>query len=238
MKVLRSDKYQKYFCIPYLMGPNSLRLLDELLDAYPMTFTQDDLVLDLGCGSGLTSLYLAFETGAKVYAADLWVPEADNRKRIEEWDVPDKIVPVHDDANDLHFEKESFDAIVSVDAYQYFGGSEGFFAEKILPFVKPGGTVLICVPGLKNKYSGRAEAFLKPWLGDEASLFRSADEWKQIIGTHPDIAEVRTWELFGFYIPWQEWFDTVHEFALRDKMFFDGIIKPFTGFVGIMVKKK
>ena len=61
---MKSDKYESFFKVPYLMGPNSLRLLDELLEEYPLQFTDENLVLDLGCGSGVTSLFLANETGA------------------------------------------------------------------------------------------------------------------------------------------------------------------------------
>ncbi len=238
MNKLRSDKYERYFCVPYLMGPNSLRLLDELLDMCPLDLTPDNKILDLGCGSGLTSLYLTAETGATVYAADLWKQESENRKRIEEWGAQKRIIPISGDVNDLKFEPGSLDAIVSIDSYHYFGGREGFFAEKILPLVKPGGSVLICVPGLKKQYEGRADAYLRSWLGDECLLFRSADEWRKIIGSSPDIVESKVWDLFGFYIPWQEWFNTSHDYALRDKMFFDRIIRPFTCFVGIMVRKR
>ncbi|MBQ9383527.1 MAG: methyltransferase domain-containing protein [Ruminiclostridium sp.] len=237
-ETLRSDRYRKYFCLPYLMGPNSVRLLDEMLDMCPLNFTTDNCVLDLGCGSGLTSLYLAMETGAKIYAADLWISEEDNRKRIEEWGVRDKIIPVHSGADDLPFDAGFFDAVVSMDAYHYFGGKENYFTEKILPFIKHGGTALICVPGIKAKYEGRREAYLGPWLGEETGLFKSTDEWKKLIGVHREIAEVKTWELFGFYTPWQEWFDTLHEYALRDKQFFDTVIRPFTCFVGIIVRKR
>lgn len=40
-----------------------------------------------------------------------------------------------------------------------------------------------------------------------------------------------------FDLAWQEWFDTKHEYALNDKKYFDSMIKPFTNFVGIMVRK-
>ncbi len=54
--------------------------LDEILEEYPLHYTPDNLVLDLGCGMGVTSLFIANETGATVYANDLWISEEENRK--------------------------------------------------------------------------------------------------------------------------------------------------------------
>ena len=235
---MRIDKYRDFFCAPYLMGPNSLRLLDELLETCPLEFTPENLVLDLGCGSGLTSLFIAKETGATVYANDLWIPEEENRKRFAGWNMQERLIPVNEDATNLHFEKEMFDALISIDSYHYFAGKEGFFAEKILPFIKKGGLALIAVPGMKDEYDGRSEELVSPWLGNEAYMFQSPSFWKRIIGEHEAIAEVRTWALSDFDRPWQEWFETKHEFALNDKSFYESIIKPYTAFVGIMVRKK
>lgn len=235
---MRSDLYKEYFTAGNLMGPNSLRLLDELLTEYPLRFTADNRVLDLGCGTGITSLFTAKETDATVYANDLWISEEENRERFAGWNMQDKLIPVNEDARSLHFEKEMFDALVSVDSYHYFAGTEGFFTEKILPYIKKGGIALIAIPGIRQAYDGRSEELLTPWLGDEAYMFQSADFWKKIIGTHEDIEEVRTWEMACFNAAWQEWFDTKHEYALGDLNFFDSLIKPYTCFVGIMVKKK
>ena len=59
---MRSDCYREYFSAGNMMGPNSLRLVDELLATYPLSCTEDSLVLDLGCGRGVTSLFIARET--------------------------------------------------------------------------------------------------------------------------------------------------------------------------------
>lgn len=235
---MRSDHYKNHFEASYLMGPNSVRLADALLEEYPLHFTADNKVLDLGCGKGLTSLFIANETGATVYANDLWISEEENRARFAEWNMQNRLIPVHEDANDLHFGKEMFDALISIDAYHYFGGKEGFFTERILPFLKSGAIALIAIPGMKNEFSGRSEELLTPWLGDEAYMFQSAGSWKKIIGAHEDIAEVRTWELDTFDQPWQEWFDTQHPFALGDLSYYESLIKPYTAFVAIMVRKK
>lgn len=235
---MRSDKYRKYFEASFMMGPNCLRLLDELLEAYPLQYTPENLVLDLGCGRGITSLFIANETGATVYANDLWISEEENRERFASWNMQDRLIPVNEDATDLQFDKEMFDAVVSIDSYHYFAGKEGFFVNHILPYIKRGGIALIVIPGIKSEYDGQSEQLLNSWAGEDSYMFQSADFWKRIIGTHEDIKEVRTWEMSSFDLPWQEWFDTKHEFAVNDKSYFDSMIKPFTNFVGIMVKKK
>ncbi|MBR5382755.1 MAG: class I SAM-dependent methyltransferase, partial [Clostridia bacterium] len=141
------EKYRKYFTKDYLMGPNSFRLLDELIRRSP-----DDVcysrTLDLGCGFALTSIFLANEANAgSVYAFDLWISASENYTRIRDNHLEDRIIPIHGDAMDMPFAHEYFDSIVSVDAYHYFGCREGVFAEKILPFIRKGGYAMIAVPG-------------------------------------------------------------------------------------------
>ena len=72
------EKYRKYFTKEYLMGPNSFRLLDELIRRSPEN-VNFGRTLDLGCGYALTSLFIANETDAEhVYAFDLWISASEN----------------------------------------------------------------------------------------------------------------------------------------------------------------
>ena len=232
------EEYRKYMTAEMLMGPNSLRILEELLAKQPLTLSSDSEVLDLGCGKGLTSFALANETGARVYANDLWISAEDNAKRFCEWGVGDKITPVHKDANELHFEKGQFSALVSIDSYHYFATKKGFFEEKILPYLSDGAIALIGVPGIKDKFSGRSEELLSDWLGDEAYMFQSPSAWREIIGSNDRIDRVETWEMDCFDAAWEEWFATEHKYALGDKQFYDMLIKPYTCFVGIHIRLK
>ncbi len=230
--------YKKYMTAEMLMGPNSARILEELLKRYPLQLRDDNKVLDLGCGKGLTSLILAKETGAKVYANDLWISEEDNKKRFEDWGIGEQITPVCEDANNLSFAKKQFDTLVSIDSYHYFATGNGFFENKILPFLNNDAVVLIGIPGIKDEYTGRSEEFLPEWLGNEAYMFKSPMEWKEIIGHHDRIEKIETWEMGCFDLAWNEWFATEHKYALGDKQFFETLIKPYTCFVGIYIKIK
>ena len=73
--------YGAYISAETMMGPNSVRILAELFDKYPVQFAPDDKILDLGCGTGLTSLVIAKETGTRVFANDLWVSAEENGRR-------------------------------------------------------------------------------------------------------------------------------------------------------------
>ena len=83
--------YKKYISAETMMGPNSVRILAELLDKYPLQLVSNDMVLDLGCGTGLTSLVIAKETGARVFANDLWISAEENGKRFAKWGVGEQI---------------------------------------------------------------------------------------------------------------------------------------------------
>jgi len=232
------NNYAKYISAETMMGPNSARILQELLEKCPLELNADDTVLDLGCGKGLTSLVIAKETGAKVIADDLWISAEENAARFAEWGIRDRVTPVHADANELPFAKKQFAALFSVDSYHYFAAEPDFFEEKILPFLADGAVVLIGIPGVKNAYSGRSEELFSEWLGDEAYMFQSPCRWKEIIGKNERISSVDTWEMDCFDDAWEQWFASGHEYAHGDKKFFDRLIKPYTCFVGICVRLK
>ena len=235
---MKLETYMKYMTSELLMGPDCLRILKELLEKHPMNLSDNDIVLDLGCGNGLTSLAIAQETRAKVYACDLWISAEDNQMRFAEWGIENRVVPFHEDANELHFEEKLFQTLVSVDAYHYFGTDKRFFTEKMLPLMKDGAEVLIGIPGIKDAFNGRSEELLSGWLGDEACMFRSPTAWKEIIGCHDRIDTVETWEMKCFDIAWNDWFATGHKYAMDDRKFFDTIIKPYTCIIGIYIKVK
>lgn len=233
------EKYRKYFTKDYLMGPNSFRLLDELIRRKPADAVFDR-TLDLGCGYALTSFFIANETDARhVYAFDLWISATDNYLRIRENQLEDKVIPIHGDAMDMPFAHDYFDAIVSVDAYHYFGCKEGVFSEKVLPLVKKGGYVMIAIPGLKEQPQGELKQLFETWAeGDDAQLFKIAAWWEALLKDEcGDRCEVTVKEAECFDAAWQEWFDSGHEYGIRDQEFLSRGLNQILNFILIYVKK-
>jgi cyclopropane fatty-acyl-phospholipid synthase-like methyltransferase len=96
-RYVRSNAYEPSWVIENQMGPNALWLTEALTEIMPIEPGMN--VLDLGCGKAMSSIFLAREFGAKVWATDLWIPEADNQKRIVEAATTHLVSPVHAEAH-------------------------------------------------------------------------------------------------------------------------------------------
>lgn len=102
------------------MGPGGLFLAARMsreLNAAPGA-----RVLDLGCGMGSTSAFLARALGATVFALDLWIPATSLHQAFQAKGVGENVIPLNlDVTGKLPFAEGYFDAIFCMDAIHYFG---------------------------------------------------------------------------------------------------------------------
>jgi cyclopropane fatty-acyl-phospholipid synthase-like methyltransferase len=168
----KSRKYDTDFLKENMLGPNSMKIVEELSES--LKLEKDMRVLDLGCRRGLTSIFLAKEYGVTVFATDLWISATDNYGRIKSMGLEDKVIPIHAEAHDLPFANEFFDVAICVDAYHYFGVEEDYLAKYFSPFVKKGGQIGVAVPGLKEEFTNGVPAKLQPYWFDDMN-FHSCD---------------------------------------------------------------
>lgn len=73
-----------------MMGPNAWLVAEEL--TADLSLKNGMRVLDLGCGRGLTSVFLAEKFGVQVFAVDLWTSATENYDRFKQAGVYDKIL--------------------------------------------------------------------------------------------------------------------------------------------------
>jgi SAM-dependent methyltransferase len=171
----RSASYDPRWAIENSMGPSVLWLTEWLSQAVDL---QPGMrVLDMGCGRAISSIFLAREFGVQVWATDLWIAATENRRRIEEAGMADRIFPVHAEAHALPFAGDFFDAAVSVDAYHYFGTDDlylGYYAR----FVKPGGEIGIAVPGVREEVGAAVPEHLRPYWHWDFCSFHGPEWWR------------------------------------------------------------
>ncbi len=171
-----SAKYDPECMIENQMGPNALWLAESLSQV--MEFRPGMKVLDLGCGKAVTSIFLAREFGVQVWAADLWIASAENRARIAEERLESQIEAIDAEAHSLPFEEGFFDAVVSFDAYHYFG-TDDLYIGYISKFLKPGGEIGIVVPGLSEELKDDPPVALQPYWYWDFWAFHSPAWWRR-----------------------------------------------------------
>ncbi|MDD4296699.1 MAG: class I SAM-dependent methyltransferase [Ruminiclostridium sp.] len=177
-KYPRTEKYDNNWVNENWMGPNPLWLLEELCEHIDLKPGMK--VLDMGCGKGITSVFLAKEFGVTVFANDLWISAAENLKRFEEAGVAELVFPMHAEAHVLPYAEGFFDAAISIDSYQYYGADEMYFPCTYSKLVKTGGQFGIVVPGLTREFDkGYPDTLKELWVGEMFS-FHSKNWWRRL----------------------------------------------------------
>ena len=238
MKYLLSEKYNTPELQSKIMGPNPLKLQEELL--LGCKIKKGEKVCDLGSGQGLTSVMLAKEYGFKVYACDLWSDPKDNEKFFESMNLSkEQIIPVKADACALPFEKEFFDAVVSTDSYNYFGRDEKYLDEKLLPFVKSGGLIYIAIPGMKKDlHSNIPPVLLLSWNEEQLDYLHDVNYWRTLVEKAEgcEVLEVSEMESNGEV--WADWLKQDNEYARGDRKTMEAGGGELLNFIKIVLRKK
>jgi SAM-dependent methyltransferase len=234
-----SSRYDPWWLLGLDMGPHPLWQLEDIL---PVLGLRPGMrVLDLGSGYGATSVFLARERGVAVTAVDSWLDPRAVEAVFREAGLAESITAVHADVRQLPFSDDAFDAIVSIDAFEYFG-TDVHLLPVLLRVLKPGGTIGMTTPGLKvDPYEAPVPANVQSLFGYEAAAWHTPDWWR------------RHWELSGLlddieasWLPdsvenWILWARAVSEFKGTEN---DAVLEilqeadPQVGFVSATARKR
>lgn len=238
MNYSKSEKYNTPALQAKIMGPNPVKLEEELLLNHRIP--DGAVVCDLGSGQGLTSVFLAKEYGFTVYAADLWSDPEENRKFFDAMGLDrEQIVPVKADTTALPFEKEFFDAVVSTDSYNYFGRDGRYLDEKLLPFVKSGGYIYIAVPGMKKDcHDALPPELLLSWTPEQLDYLHDVDYWREIVGKCQGAEVLSVQEMESNDEVWADWLRQENEYAVSDRKSMEAGGGKYLNFIAIVLRKK
>jgi SAM-dependent methyltransferase len=179
----RASTYDQEWLLALDMGPNPLWQLEDLLP--DLALTPGQRVLDLGSGKGATSVFLARECGVEVVAADLWIEAQEAARTFAAAGVADQVSAVNVDVRAMPFEDGEFDAIVSIDAFEYFG-TDVHLLPTLLRVLRTGGRLAMSTPALRiDPYEGPVPDYVQELAAWEAACWHSPQWWQ------------RHWELSG-----------------------------------------
>jgi SAM-dependent methyltransferase len=100
-------------------------------------------VLDLGCGKGESSVFMAKLFGVQVRALDLWTTaEFLTQKFIERGVISNPSAIQMDATQPLPYAEDEFDAIFCMNSFNFYGAKPGFLGH-LLKHLKPGGGLCI-----------------------------------------------------------------------------------------------
>ena len=104
-------------------------------------------------------------------------PRVDNQKRIVDAGLSDLVNPIHAEAHTLPFAEGFFDAIVCLDAYQYFGTAD-LYIGYLLDFLKPGSQLGAVMPGLSTEIGAEIPETLVPFWEWDFCSWHSPEWWR------------------------------------------------------------
>lgn len=237
MKYIKSKKYDIEIINSKIMGPNPIKLQEELLSNCDLP--SGSTVMDLGSGQGVTSVYLAKEHNFRVFAADLWSDPTENMRFFEEMGLnSNQIIPIKADAEELPFAKEFFDAVICTDSYNFFGRDKDYLGSKLLPFVKKGGYLYISVPGMKlDCHDSIPDVLLLSWTPEQLDYIHDIPYWKNILSYTEGIDILSIEEMESNDEAWEDWLKSDNEYAINDRKTMLAGGGKYLNFISIILRK-
>ena len=143
--------YSRDECYRDFFGGGGLYLAVRMLRT--MCLEPKNNVLDLGCGKGETSIFMAKHFGVQVTALDLWTSVDFLEEKFKERRVRDLITPIQMDATEpLPFSENYFDAIFCMNSFSFYGGNKDFIGH-LLKHLKTGGQLCIGSEALSAEFT-------------------------------------------------------------------------------------
>lgn len=145
------------------MAPGGLLLAEMLADE--LSLKGGDRVLDIGCGRGQSSVFLASRYHAQVVSVDLWIDPLERQIRAANAGVEALITPLQGDiGRGVPIEAGSLDAIFCMQSFHCFG-TRPWLLRYLVSLLKPGGRI------------GIAQGCFRDEVEELPALFTETDGW-------------------------------------------------------------
>jgi len=147
------------------MAPGGLYLAARMTRS--MNLKEGDIVLDIGCGRGDSSIFLAKHFGVTVVCFDLWVSSTFISRKVRRQEYRRAVFPLDLDATqDLPFPDDYFDSLFCMQALHSFDANPDLL-RRLIRHLKPGGRFV----------AGGTCFNEEPPNGELPEIYRHTDDW-------------------------------------------------------------
>ena len=139
---------------------------------------------------------------------------------------------------DAPVEKEFFDAVVNVGAFNYYGRDDAYLSDEILPYVKHGGYIYIAVPGmLKDCHDALPEELLLSWTPEQLAFMHDVEFWRGVISNTPGVEVLSIEEMHSRDEVWRDWLTQDNPYAARDRRSMEAGAGKYLNFIKMILRK-
>lgn len=185
------------------MAPGGL-ILAEML-ANKLSLMPGEKVLDLGCGRGQSSVFLASRYAVEVTSLDLWIGAKERRLRAASAGVHEGITFLQGDVRrGLPVARSSLDAIFCMQAFHCFG-TQPWVLSYLTTLLKPGGRIGT-VHGCFRKEVGTLPPVFTDTAGWNAEYdkYHSTDWWRRHFESCQNLGVVFAGEVIDGDVIWED----------------------------------
>lgn len=207
----------------YFIGCGGLYLATKM--AREMNLKKGDIVLDLGCGFGSASKYLASEYDVTVIAVDLWFSPDKMLKLDNSIELKGKVIPLNIDiTKQIPFSNCYFDAIFCMNSFFIYGGDDNFLND-LLRILKKDGIFCIGSEGFNKEPNeiftdSIPEEYNFNWTWDIwdmcYSKYHTVDWWKNKIQNTPLLNNIKSRELIDGRILWEDFIYKYDDYVSKE----------------------
>lgn len=129
-------------------------------------------------GRAASSIFLSREFSVRVWATDPWFSASENQQRVADAGLEGEVFPIHADARSLPFAAQTFDAVVSIESFPYYG-TDDLYLSYLARFVKPEGRIGIAGAGQMQEIEGPPSEHLRAWWEPSLCCLHSPAWWRR-----------------------------------------------------------
>jgi SAM-dependent methyltransferase len=185
------------------MAPGGLLLAEMLADQ--LSLRPGGKILDLGCGRGQSSVFLASQYDVEVTSVDLWIGVEERKSRAADAGMDDAITAVQGDVQrGLPIERESLDAIFCMQAFHCFG-AQRWVLRYLTSLLKPGGRIGITQGCFRDEVEVLPSVFTDTagWSA-EYHKYHSPRWWRHYFASQDELEVVLAQEVIDGDVMWED----------------------------------